>query len=106
MSGIDPKNLAKLLGGNALGVYVGYAAFVTTGTTVSVPCPFRRLKSFVAFPVGSPNANEPLSLNETVNADNTVAVTSARTVSVKRAAGTTSGLGFFYLAIGADNRGG
>lgn len=105
MSVMNPKNLAKLLSGFGLQVYVGYAAFTTTGTTVDVPCPFRRLACFLTFPLGSPNANEPLSLNETINADGTVSVGSDRVASVKRAAGTTSGLGFFYIAIGSDNRG-
>lgn len=84
-------------GQNGGWLYMGYAAFTTTGTSVEVPVPFKRLKSFVPVPVGAPNANEPLSVSETFT--NGVAVVNG-SVTVIRAAGTTSGLGFCYFAFG------
>jgi hypothetical protein len=85
------------VGNNGAKLYFGYAAFTTSATTVEVPVPFKRLLAFVPVPVGAPNANEPLSVSETFTGEEAV-VNGA--VTVIRAAGTTSGLGFTFIAIG------
>lgn len=97
----DPKRVAKLIGGNNFRVYHGYAAFATTGTTVDCNAGgMKTVWAVVALPVGAPNANEPLSVNETVDANGCFAVGTDGTFSMQRAAGTSSGLGFYYLLIG------
>ena len=101
MAGTNPKKIAKLMGGNGFREYNDYAAFSTTDTTVNVPAGgIRTVYGVQLTPVGSPNANEPLSVNETVAADGTFSVGADGVISIKRPAGTTSGLGFFLRVIG------
>lgn len=80
-------------------MYWGFGAFTTTGTTVEVYSPFKKIEAVFVFPMGTPNANEPLSVDETVTND-AMARPAGGSITVTRAAGTTSGLKFAFLIIG------
>jgi hypothetical protein len=91
------NNFHDQSGNNGCWRYHGYAAFAASDATVEVPVPFKKLESFVVTLVGSPGATELPSVDETfVNGVATV----DGSVTVKRAATTTSGLGFLFTAIG------
>ena len=76
--------------------------FVTSGTTVTVYCPFVTLVAAQITPVftsAAAAANGQLSIFGTLNADKTLTVAS-NAVTVGRAAGTDSALGFFITFFG------
>jgi hypothetical protein len=75
--------------------YQGFGTFTTTGTTVEVAVPFGRITSFTLTPVGTPTVDEVLSVDETV-ANDVMARPTGGTVTVTRAAGTTSNLKFAF----------
>lgn len=79
---------------------IGAAAFTTTGTTVTVPIPFDRVYAYSLSPIGSPATGEVLSISTTANSDGTINRDTDGTITVKRAAGTTSGLAFSYIIKG------
>ena len=79
-------------------MYYGYGAFTTSGTTVEVAVPFKKIFAFFITYIGTPATTdgEP-SVNETEADD---VIVNSGTVTVTRAAGTTSGLKFSFLFIG------
>src|SRR4051812_37109142 len=85
----------------------GSAAFTTTGVTKAVVVPMSRVEFFEAFYIGTPAATEaPLSANNTLSGtagENDAAVVGTNgstSITVTRPAGTTSGIKFFWRAIG------
>jgi hypothetical protein len=85
----------------------GTAAFTTTGVTKAVVVPLGRVEFFEAFYIGTPAASEaPLSANNTLsgttgeNDSAVVGTNGATSMTVTRPAGTTSGIKFFWRAIG------
>ena len=80
-------------------LYTGISAFSAAGVTVELAIPFKKIRGFVLTPVGTPNANEPLSVNETVSGG-VITVPSTGTITVTRAAGTTADLAFGFVIFG------
>lgn len=87
-------------------MWQGIFAFTTTGTTVTVTVPLGRVESVLLTPLGTPNANEPLSVNNTVSGTagaedaGIVGSNGGTALIVTRPVGTTSGLKFSILVIG------
>jgi hypothetical protein len=77
----------------------GYIAFSGTDTTVSLPCRLSKITGFSLVPVGTPGADEVLSINATISDGGEIAPTSGA-LTVTRAAGTTSALKVAYRLIG------
>lgn len=83
-----------------LKVIVGESAFVTTATTKEVPAVdpetgeiITTAKFAVAFPKAAQANTELMFMDGVIDG-------SPKTTTVTRAAGTTSGLGFWYILIG------
>jgi hypothetical protein len=108
---MNAKRLLKFQSGNAASVYCGYGAFTTTGTTVDVASPFGTIVGAIITPVGAAAAavaNGALTLVGTIdtstdaagNTQGTVARDASGNVTIGRAAGTDSGLAFYYVLFG------
>lgn len=81
----------------------GQGAFVTSGTTVTVYCPFDTLFACIITPVfasAAAAANGQLSLVATPNSTTGLISVTSNQVTVGRAAGTDSALTFSILFIG------
>jgi hypothetical protein len=101
---LSTATLANILsrlgdGQNKQTLVFGTGAFTTTGTTVEVTVPLKVVNFFIAIPYGTNAAADgQLSSDETYPKRSTT----AQDITVSRAAGTTSGLTFFWLAIGSE----
>jgi hypothetical protein len=95
-----------LHGGNPIILHAEYYAFVTTSATLEVTLPFTNLESHAFGIVGTPAADEVLSIDETVvgtpgsdavirGSNGSMVVTVTRTGASK-----TSGLVFGLIAFG------
>lgn len=81
----------------------GQGAFVTTGTSVTVYCPFDTLACCIITPVfvtAAQVANGQLSLLATPNSTTGLITVTGNSVTVARIAGTDSALTFSILFIG------
>ena len=88
---IAHKRRTKLAHGE---MYHGYGAFTTTAQTVELAVPFKRIESVICMPIGQPATGEVLSCDETM------ARPTGGTITIRRAATTTSGLKFAFIVIG------
>ena len=93
---IAHKRRTKLAHGE---MYHGYGAFTTTAQTVELAVPFKRIESVICMPIGQPATGEVLSCDETIVSDNMARPTGG-TITIRRAATTTSGLKFAFIVIG------
>ncbi len=81
----------------------GQGAFVTSGTSVTVYCPFDTLAACVISPcfvTASQAANGELSLLATPDATTGLVAVSSNSVTIARIAGTDSALTFSVIFIG------
>jgi hypothetical protein len=78
----------------------GQATFSTTDANGDIPCNMRYVESVIPVPIGTPNTDETLFWNNTVNGDGGFVVPSSGLINIGRTGTKTSGLKFSYLIIG------
>lgn len=99
--GLLNSNLINVHGGQTgRKFYNGIAEFSGTETTVELPVPFDRIESIHLTPIGAFDANDLLSVDETVTASGVINTPATGAVTVTRDAAGVSGRKFAFQVTG------